>query len=372
MIPSYSSQTFDQVLAEFDQTFGGVFLDPKIPMAYRKSKMLAEGGVILLPAGFEISPLIKELGLSFGERYLLIISYLYVSGLLWKKEGKQLGNFLPLHNLKLRRLGGEQYKRLVTYGRNQGHLIKSGKSAIQDKQSFEYRLNEKVLSLKSQCRYNLQLKPAIKARAQFVQESKTEFVGKGPAFDKITKSIDGLTFDYQSAIKHVGALLGQPTEEFLKNFYRRNFVEKLLLDSYGWKVDRQGRNYTVLVSAPRDIRRYFYFGQRPLYVVDISSSQPLLHLSLYPNDCDEKKRYQKLLEDGGFWDHMNEQAGSQFDLLDPDEKSKFKKEVFRQVFYFRGTPHGGKLGPMAILFRKEFPVLWDAIEEAKRISRKRA
>jgi hypothetical protein len=101
-------------------------------------------------------------------------------------------------------------------------------------------------------------------------------------------------------------------------------------------------------------------------VVDISSSQPLLHLNLYSSECDEKTKYRNIVEGGDFWDFMNTALGGAADLTNPDDRSEFKTQVFRQVFYAYSEGKGTKPKAAASAFEKEFPILWREIKSTKR------
>jgi hypothetical protein len=360
MIRSLSEQTVDEVMAEFDQVFGRLSLTPQKPTTYRE---VTGGGVfiILLPSGLRISQVLDTLGRCLGERYLLILSYLYVRGLLNKKIQKKLGSFLSAHRDDLRLLGGQSYPKLIEYGLSEGHLIKSPQGYIPGERSYHYMINRDVLSLKTQQRYQLTTVAAKKARSKHLDQSKRDFAERGEHLSKIVRSIDGLTFDYAGAIKHVSSL---PDGE--KKDHRRSVVEQLMFDGLNWSTDKQGRNYTIIVNIPRDIRQFFSYGKEPLWVVDISSSQPLLHVLLYPTDSDEKKRYQAIIENGEFWDFINEAAGEPYDLTDPDDKDELKDTIYQQVFYSYHESKKGVTGTFAVIFKREFPILWEQMNASKK------
>ncbi len=360
MIRSLTDQTRDEVMAEFDRIFSGLSLTLEKPTPYRE---VGDGEVfiILLPGDVKISQVLDTLGRCLGERYLLILSNFYARGLLNKKVQKKSGNFLPAHNQLLRLLGGQSYRELIDYGVTEKHLVRGPKQFIAGKQSYEFMINREVLSLKTQQRYRLTTVAANGARSKHLDLSKRDFADRGEHFSKIVQSIDGLTFDYTGAIKYVSSL---PDGE--KKDHRRSVVEQLMFDGLIWTADKQGRNYTVMVTVPKDIRQFFSHGKEPLWVVDISSSQPLLHVLLYPTDSDEKKRYQSIVENGKFWEFMNDAAGKPFDLSDPDEKEELKESVYQQVFYSYHEPKKGVTGTFAVIFKREFPILWEQMNASKK------
>lgn len=352
--------TQEQVMAEFDKVFGQDAGSAKKPTPYRMGEAGGDVQFILLPDGFEISQVIESLGRLLGERYLLILSYFYARGLLWKKVDKKKGNYFRAHNKLLRELGGEKYAQLVKQGVEWGH-IKSGAGYIPGVKATDYMLNREVLSVEKRQRYQLTTKHAIRVRRAFQINQREKYAAKHGVYRKIADSIGRLTFDSEAALRYVAAITNPKDRQ-----HRANVVEQLMLGEMVWATDQQGRNYTVLVSVPRDIRQFFSCGTEPLVVVDISSSQPLLHVLLYPSDSDEKRRYKALVEDGGFWSHMNKLAGDKYNLNDDEQKAELKEAIFREVFYaYRETTKGAK-GAYAKLFKAEFPTLWSEINAYKK------
>lgn len=131
-----------------------------------------------------------------------------------------------------------------------------------------------------------------------------------------------------------------------------------------WSVDKQGRNYTVLVVVPRDIRRYFSHQNGPLVTVDIKSCHPLLHSLLYPDNEPEKSKYVAAVE-SDFWKFMNSAAGEPYDLADPEQKDLLKEQMWAHVFYGWKQEKPEPNAVIAREFEKQFPVLWKILEEVK-------
>ncbi len=208
--------------------------------------------IITLPSPLKITQVLSDLGRSLGERYLLIISNLYVRGLLRKKTTAKLGNFLRSHWTILRQLGGEKYRTLIDYGIGQNHIIKSPKSAIPSVQSHEYRLNQEVLPLTHQQRYVLTTVASQKVRQKDLNGRKKRFSDTSETHRKIVESTEGLTFDYDKAFQYVSGL---PDGE--KKNHRRSIIGLFIAGETDWNTDKQGRNYNLMVSVPRDLRRFF-------------------------------------------------------------------------------------------------------------------
>jgi hypothetical protein len=377
MINSTNGSSEEDVLAEFDRIFGVQPVVVKNPMAYRRketgdnnkekkneakeSAVKKSDEIILLPQGIKTDEVLKKLGRSLGERYLLIISSLYCRGLLKKKVKKMKGNFLAGHWEILRKLGGESYAELIRVGINDfRHIKKSPKAYLPRKQSGEYALDTSTLDLSGQFRYTLTTMWASNARRQYRQARRAEFAAKHAVYAKIAASVDGLEFDYSAATEYVAGI----TDES-RRLHRQAVLESLMVGEILWAIDRQGRNYTVLVSVPRDIRVFFSWQGKPLWIVDVGSCQPMLNALLYPADCAEKAKYLAAVDDG-LWAFMVKAAGVVADLEDEEAKGAIKEDIFQQVFYSFSEGKAGPKGIYAKAFKREFPVLWAEINAAKK------
>ncbi len=359
----YTAKSQQEILAEFDKVFGTGTSGVENPTPYRRIEQKIDGApcFILLPDGFEISQVIESLGRSLGERYLIILSYFYARGLLWKKVDKKKGNFFRAHNTLLRELGGENYAQLIKQGVAWGHLKKSPAGYQPGVRATSYMLNREVLSVETRQRHQLSTKHAIRVRRDFLKKQREEYASKHEVYRKIADSIGRLTFDGEAALRYIASISDPKDRQ-----YRANVVEQLLLGVMHWSTDKQGRNYTVMTSLPRDIRPFFSCGMEPLFVVDISSSQPLLHALLYPSKSDESRRYRTLVEGGTFWAHMNKATGCKHNLNDEEQKAELKEALFREVFYAYPETEKGAKGTYAKAFKAEFPILWSEINARKK------
>ena len=355
MIPSVQGQSLKQVLAEMNRLLPSAEKDEN-PTTNRKG---TQTGHILLPSGLKVSELREDLGLCLSERYLLVLSHIYLRGLLWKKEEEGLGNCICISRDEARRLGGEKYASLLAYGLIKGHLVK-GRSYKIGRRFNEYMLNQQTLSLRHQVAYRLVSKRARQIHSLQMSVAMRRFAKRHAVYRKIAEGISGMKFNYSAALQFVASLPDGETKD-----HRRNAVHRLLMGCGLWFIDQQGRNYTVIVPLPRDIRRFLSYGGEPLYVVDIKSSHPLLHVLLYPKDGDEKKKYQDIMEGGRFLDFLNDASGNQFNLSNEDEREAFKKAVNSKIFNVHPEPKNGTKNPIALAFKREFPLLWSEIDGRK-------
>jgi hypothetical protein len=277
----------------------------------------------------DVDGALKKLGNARGERYLLLINHLYFRGLYRKKSRKEEGNFLPVHRDTFVEIGGNRYKALLNYGMSEGHIIKSPRSYLVRERSNEYRLNSGLLNFKRQQTFTLTVKAAVKIWRTRPTKRRRAFVKNSVARAKIAQSVDGLRFNYSQAFDYVAQI-----QDNNQQAHRVAVLAQLITDGQTWSYDKQGRNYTTIVGIPSELRRYFtYLGQK-LGVIDINSSQPLLHSLFYPDDEPEKQKYLAVVRQG-FWEYMNKATGEKYDLSDPDEKKLLKEKIWPQVFYGR-------------------------------------
>lgn len=317
--------------------------------------------MILLPVGIEIECITLVFGRIVAERVLLLISNLYLRGLYYKKGKRGTGSYFPLHHKISREIvGNDNYGKVMKYLTKHGFFNKSPEGYLSDVRANEYRLNPEKLDLTRQFRYELTSAKAIALREGMAAKTKTAFVARGEVYRRIARTYESVTFDYTAAISFVASL---PESDGKR--HRANVVEAMLNGEQVWSVDRQGRNYTPMVGTPRNVRQFYAFGQEPLHVVDIKSSQPLFHALLYPEDSEEKRRYLQLVESGKFWEEMNNLCRNPFDLSDEDEKGLLKETVFAQVFYSFHADAPKK--ELAVAFQARFPILWQEINRCKGI-----
>ena len=349
MFPDSHGRPLADLLAECDRLFSTT----KKPTTSREDEIR---DILILPAELNVEKVIKHFRVTLAERYFLVLSNIYYRGLFRKKELKELGNFIACHSKSLRYLGGERYKDLIKYGLDQGHIKESPKSYVVGVRTKEYRLNPSVFSLRTQQHYVPTSKNAKKIRREMTERSRSQFVRHGAVLRKIAASVAELSFDYAAAIKHVAGLHESEGKE-----HRKRLFPLFLTGAAVWSVDKQGRNYTLPVVMPRDLRPFLWHQGKPLHQIDIKSSQPTLHVLLYPSETKEKSRYKDIVENRDFWEHLNAAAGRPYDLTDPDQKDELKERAFGEVFYAYATKTTAKKPrpkPLADAFKREFPELW--------------
>jgi hypothetical protein len=183
VIPSTQGQTLQEVLAEMSRLLPTAGAESKNPTTNRRN---TNNQCLLLPSDLKISEIEQDLGLRLCERYLLILSHIYLRGLLWKKEEEGLGNYIAIKRDELRRLGGEKYASLLAYGLKKGHLVKGRPYRI-GRWFNEYMLNQRTLSLRHQVACPLNTKRARQIHSLQMSVGMRRFAKRHPVYRKIAE-----------------------------------------------------------------------------------------------------------------------------------------------------------------------------------------
>lgn len=142
---------------------------------------------------------------------------------------------------------------------------------------------------------------------------------------------------------------------------------------FAHRKDLKSRIYTNLTSLPRDHRDYISFDGKPMLMTDISNSQILLTVPLLisgwreisgdggrkglPKDIID---FQVLAESGMFYEHIAKL--SNLDFKDSDERGKFKKKVFEEIWFSKVSKRKTKIKS---IFVKHFPTVYRIISHFK-------
>ena len=142
---------------------------------------------------------------------------------------------------------------------------------------------------------------------------------------------------------------------------------------YVKRPDPKSRVYSNLTNLPVIHRKYISFNDKPLLFTDIKNSQILLSVPQiknyykmikgkaftgYPQDI---KDFQKICEEGQFYEIMAEACGVTFN--DIEDRQEFKKTVFAKIWFSRNT---NKLPKEKKVFKGLFPNVFDIITRIKK------
>lgn len=190
----------------------------------------------------------------------------------------------------------------------------------------------------------------VKKFNQLIKKDGVEFKKKSREAAKVFDSIMGVEYDSDAAEK-----------ELIEK--DRVYHDKLKNGVMTWKQDKQNRIYTIIGIIPKRLRKFLTWNGKPLWQVDVSSSQVNLHILLYQNDCEEKSRLTALCENNQFYEYLNSKLADPYNLSDDEEKTEFKRKIFEEVFY--GHPESKKERELLKAFTQSFPILAQLIKEKK-------
>ena len=228
--------------------------------------------------------------------------------------------------------------------------------------SFRFKKRNEGDYFKRQRRYEVKDRTLAARILKLREKSKLEFqsrILKGTkqltpiqklVYHRIYQSVIGLTYEDQGEVG---------LSESEKNYHQ------MILDGWDlWAVDPQGRVYVYPTVIPKKLRSRLRWNGKPLWSIDISASQPLLHALLYDDtDLKEREEYLQLVSSGELYNNLNERLSKPFDLDDEDQRSQFKQALFPSIFY--GHPETKDKGELWNLFNAEFPTLSKKITKAK-------
>lgn len=135
-----------------------------------------------------------------------------------------------------------------------------------------------------------------------------------------------------------------------------------------------GRLFHSVSNIKRIYRPFLEIQNQKTVEIDVSSSQPLLLVTLYDKYQskykgihEERQRYYDLVKSGRLYASINEKFdevfGPTFDFEDEENYSYFKELFFGQVLY---SPNGGKDRPLWKVFQMLFPILSKILIAEKR------
>lgn len=256
--------------------------------------------------------------------------------------------FINLSSTQIATRIGRHYRRiiddLVTTG-----LIEVNERYVQGKFSKSYRLTRPY----REANFRVEtVKTPLIARKIAQQRRRQRNLAYSHRHGRINwENIQKLVFDVESAKRHA---VSREARYFLTQYEsdRHQF----------YSIDEQGRHYHYVAAMPRHLRRFLSLPGEDLVILDFRHCQPSLHVTLYPEDCAERRKFIELCQRGHLWGYLNALLKDPYDLSDPDEKSAFKERCFGEIFY-RPVNRPPRYLPLA--FASEFPLLWERICQEK-------
>lgn len=294
----------------------------------------------------------------FVEKCNYLIDHLYMQRVYWDKDPEK---YTPISSEKLHRILGKTFgtdvKRCLVQA---GIIEKSPLKHVAGHRCKAYRFTKEFQKASFVAKEISSASLLKKIKGDRDETTKRVIEGGHSGINLISHSLKRLQFDAIKAKIHLTGtvLMDEDSKNRADRFYYwlSNGIHFWLSD------DSQGRIYHILAFVPRDMRRFVTFEGKALYTVDVSSSQPALLSSLYPEESPEKQKYVNLIKNGQLYSFLNDCSDGWFDMDNETEKGFFKAGVFREICY--GSNYGG-LTPLKEAFWREFPILSELIEKEK-------
>lgn len=152
-----------------------------------------------------------------------------------------------------------------------------------------------------------------------------------------------------------------PKHHLKLNLNLFNFLNK----DFNAFTDKAGRWYHFATLCKRELRRALLIDGEETVELDVRSSQPLLMINLYKEDCEEKQKYINLFKNGDFYFALAAALGFRDianKLHDNETRKKFKQRVLCEIFYDREKSRY----KLWAAFLAAFPILGQLVREIKK------
>lgn len=318
-----------------------------------------------IPESLDLPKLLEKKGLPSEftkpatlDKFHYVLDNLYLRKILTKKS--KWTDFRPVHSKVLEsivtpQLSAKIKKLLVELGvleQNKNFLYEAGVRAM------EYRFAKRFRGTRFRAVPISDKKIARRVEARQA-EHRAHVVGENDGRELIARSIEGVECDFNAAEAYLKAREWE--SDYQKDAY--DVCVKLFKNrDFYFTADERGRFYHLFTSLPRDLRSFFTYKGKRLHAIDVGNSQPLLLSSYYESESPECRRYQRIVENNGFYAYMNALLPEPFDLDDDEQKGALKELLFQDVFY---GPNRKEESALMQVFRQEFPELYAQLWKAK-------
>jgi hypothetical protein len=132
---------------------------------------------------------------------------------------------------------------------------------------------------------------------------------------------------------------------------------------YRFTVDKTGnRAHSNLTNLRKDFRQFITVDGEHLAQIDICNSQPMFLSLLITNNENipeqEKEKYREIVENGRFYEYILNALG-----IPLTQREKLKKKILAAILYDKKRK---KESRYVKVFRKDFPHIWEYIQDIKK------
>ncbi|MEK6883925.1 MAG: hypothetical protein AABY22_30120, partial [Nanoarchaeota archaeon] len=295
------------------------------------------------PSSLSLSSLQKRVYNNKTLKFSYIISLIYSKRLHCKLDPNQ---YVPLKFEFLSRAIGARYTKRVKDALIRAKIIESDRKYVIGEKCIGYRFTEKYRNDRFIERNIENVPKNMKKMGMKIDLDNDEQVYLLENLKKTTIISEAYNFVLSLGLNRL------QEDKYLQCIYA--IINKHWFFSYDPKT---GRVFNNITSLPKLLRPFLRLNGQPIYEYDIHNSQPLFMVQLYKYNCEEKKRFQKLVLSGQFYEFLNEQAQKIY-----KDRGKLKRGFYRQIAF--GTVFGLKYG-IAAAFQRNFPILFAEIEKMK-------
>lgn len=196
-----------------------------------------------------------------------------------------------------------------------------------------------------------------RARAKLKKASEAARKAEGVPMEYLHLHLGWLSFETEAVARYFEEM---PTPTTWKQAERvqSHAYSASLVDGRWWTFHRcaAGRLHYPLTNLPKALRGLLRYQDKPLVGIDVSSCQPFLAASLYPDGEVERRRYMTDVKGSQFYESIGQAAGWS------GNRDDLKQEILSRVFF--GAEEQAS-GPVWDAFKALYPVLAGVIFDGK-------
>ena len=252
---------------------------------------------------------------------------------------------------------GMNYLRYIEYLIENGFIIKAGNYSTQHRKSNKYRLIEKlddvVIYRSNDFVFDKKCRKRLAEKNQKIGAVKSTIPVS--IRKKLISDLNSITIDDTESINFIDTTIIDNRRKYLKNLI---MITKIKDGDIFWKFDKHGRFHSNFTNLRKGIRnQYLRIDGEPIAEIDIKTSQPfflcqILKKEWLINDCDDIKKFIKIVEGGDLYKHFLERYPYEF-----NDRNSVKPMMFKCLFNKRK-----KVSHYKAIFRKEFPTVYEFIK----------
>lgn len=301
----------------------------------------------------------------FTCHYLYVISNIYIRPFVDKSI--EDFDYVPINIALLRTLVSDMKAESILDDLIGLNILESDGKVIRRKKSNGYKIKDKwTFKWKLQDMKDHELAKKLTGKYDAIKDNVMKY---GYGYQIVNHWFQILEIDCKKAKKYISNRYrrDQDKDRYNSAFCSINLFEKemkfIVVD------DTSNRLHCNLTNIDAKLRKFLTVQDQKLAQVDIRNSQPLfLGMLMRSNtmvEPAELDRYLDLVCSGQFYEYMAKKLpGKHLNLKDQQIRKKFKKSIFSGVLF---DVNRVKLSKYELLFREEFPTIFQVIRNIKAV-----